>query len=147
MEGNKISCRWQKYSYKKADKRSDVVIWERSDYIKEAEKQLGDKSVYQKVNFEEKCLSQLVDKSNSSFKELKRMGCISDKTLKYFTYEFKKTTNLGKFYPVGTLLKKLQNFSIFTWKVLSKMEPHVLKILTTLKAKSKTSIFPMMLCN
>ena len=86
-----------------------MVIWERSDYIKEAEKQLGDKSVNQKVNFEEKCLSQLVDKSNSSFKELKRMGCISDKTLKYFTYEFKKTTNLGKFYLLPKIHKRLEN--------------------------------------
>ena len=70
---------------------------------------MGDKSVNQKVNFEEKCLSQLVDKSNSSFKELKRMGCISDKTLKYFTYEFKKTTNLGKFYLLPKIHKRLEN--------------------------------------
>ena len=30
---------------KKADKGSAVVVWERNDYIKEAEKQLGEKSV------------------------------------------------------------------------------------------------------
>ena len=83
---------------KKADRGSAVVVWERNDYIKEAKKQLGDKSMYQQVNFKEKVLCEIVDKSNSSFKELKRMGCISDKTLKYFTCEFKKTTNLGKFY-------------------------------------------------
>ena len=82
---------------KKVDKGSAVVVWERNYYIKEAEKQLGDKSVYQKVNFKEKLLCELVDKSNSSFKELKRMGCILDKTLKYFTCEFKKSTNFGKF--------------------------------------------------
>ena len=34
---------------KTAGKRSAVVVWERNDYIKEAEKQLGDKNVYQKV--------------------------------------------------------------------------------------------------
>ena len=50
------------------------------------------------MKFKEKLLCELVDKSSSSFKELKRMGCILDKTLKYFTYEFKKATNLGKFY-------------------------------------------------
>ena len=78
-------------------------------YIKEAEKQLGAKSVYQKVNFKGKILCELVDKSNSSFKELNRMGCISDKTLKYFTYEFKKTTNLGKFYLLPKIHQLLEN--------------------------------------
>ena len=62
-----------------------MIVSEKNDYIKETEKQLGDKSVYQKVNFIEKRFCELVDKSNFSFKELKRMGCISDKTLKYFT--------------------------------------------------------------
>ena len=43
---------------KKVDKDSAVVFWERNDYIKEAEKQLADKSVYQKVNFKTKfCMS------------------------------------------------------------------------------------------
>ena len=36
---------------KKADEGSAVVVSERNDYIKEAEKQLGEKSVYQKLNF------------------------------------------------------------------------------------------------
>ena len=94
---------------KKADKGSAVVVWERNDYIKEAERQLGDRSMYQKVNFKEKFLCELVDKSNSSFKELKRMMCISDKTLKYFTCEFKKATNLGKFYLLPKLHKRLEN--------------------------------------
>ena len=65
--------------------------------------------MYQKVNFKEKLLCELVDKSNSSFKELKRMGCISDKTLKYFTYEFKKATNLGKFCLLPKIHKRLEN--------------------------------------
>ena len=94
---------------KKVDKGSAVVFWERNDYIKEAEKQLGDKSVYQKVNFKEKLLYELVDKANSSFKELKIMGCISDKTLKYFTYDFKKPYNLEKFYLIPKTHKRLEN--------------------------------------
>ena len=36
---------------KKADKGFAVVVWEQNAYTKEDEKQLGDKSVYQKVNF------------------------------------------------------------------------------------------------
>ena len=88
-----------------------MVIWERNDYIKEAEKEIGDKSVFQKVNFKENLLCELVEKSNSSVKELKRMGCISDKTLKYFTYEFKKATNLGKLYLLRKIHKRLGNAS------------------------------------
>ena len=34
---------------KSADKSSAVVVWDREDYIKEAEKQLGDKDVYEEV--------------------------------------------------------------------------------------------------
>ena len=37
------------------------------------------------------------------------MGCISDKTLKYFTYEFKKATNLGEFYLVPKIHERLEN--------------------------------------
>ena len=68
------------------EKGSVVVVCERNDYIKEGERQLGDRSVYEKVNFKEKLLYELVDESNSSFKEFKKIGCISDKALKYFIY-------------------------------------------------------------
>ena len=36
------------------------------------------------------------------------MGCISDKILKYFTHEFKKATNLGKFYLLPKIQKRLE---------------------------------------
>ena len=74
---------------KKAEKGLAIVIWDRDDYAKEAQKQLGDSNIYRKVNYKEKLPSELVDKSNSFFKEFKRKGCISDKTLKYFTYKYK----------------------------------------------------------
>ena len=34
---------------KSADKGSAVVVWDRDDYIKEAEEQLGEKDVYEEV--------------------------------------------------------------------------------------------------
>ena len=34
---------------KGADKGSGVVVWDREDYIKEVEKQLGDSDVYEEV--------------------------------------------------------------------------------------------------
>ena len=48
---------------KKADKGSCVVVWDRNDYIVEAEKQLRDKNT-QDVNLSDKNLPDLVDKSN-----------------------------------------------------------------------------------
>ena len=35
---------------KSADKGSAVVLWDREDYIKQAEKQLGDEEVYEEVS-------------------------------------------------------------------------------------------------
>ena len=42
---------------KKADKGSCIVVWDRNDYIREAEKQLKDQNVYTKVAFKDKTLS------------------------------------------------------------------------------------------
>ena len=36
---------------KKVEKASVVVVWERNDYIKEGERQLEGRILYQKVNF------------------------------------------------------------------------------------------------
>ena len=81
---------------KKADKGSCVVVWDRNDYIKEAEKQLNDANVYKDVCFNAKLLQELVGTSNKLFQNLKAKGNISDKQPKYFTYQYKKVTNLGK---------------------------------------------------
>ena len=40
---------------KTADKGSCVVVWESEDYIAEAERQLGDVTVYKDIDFKEKC--------------------------------------------------------------------------------------------
>ena len=45
----------------KADKGSCVVVWDRWDYIKEAEIQLGNSTVYEEINYNKNVLSQLVD--------------------------------------------------------------------------------------
>ena len=41
---------------KKADKGSSVVVWDRNDYIAEAEKQLSDGNIYKDINFKDKIL-------------------------------------------------------------------------------------------
>lgn len=49
----------------KADKETFVVVWDSTDYIKEAEKQLSDTKVYKDVTFtfNEKILQELVGTS------------------------------------------------------------------------------------
>ena len=41
-------------------------------------------------------LSELVETSNKLFQNLKVKAKTSDKQLKYFTYQYKNVTNLGK---------------------------------------------------
>ena len=95
---------------KKADKGSSVVVWDRNDYVMEAEIQLSDANVYKDVSFNEKMLQDLVGTSNKLFQNLKSKGKISDKQLKYFTYEYKKATNLGKLYLLPKIHKRLSMF-------------------------------------
>ena len=59
---------------KKTDKGS-------CDYLMEAEKQLSDKKVYQEVSNSENILSELAEMSS------KMRGYITEKQLKYFSYE------------------------------------------------------------
>ena len=79
-----------------ASKGSVVVAWDRNDYFKETQKQLGDEKNYRKKNFieeksikENNCLNQQI-RAILFFKELNSKGNISGKTLKHFTYEYKK---------------------------------------------------------
>ena len=94
---------------KKADKGSCVVIWDRSDYIMEAEKQLNDKAVYKDVNFDKDLIPNLTSKSNRLFESLKQRQLITQKEFKYFRFEFKKTCNLGKLYLLPKIHERLSN--------------------------------------
>ena len=61
-----------------ADKGSSVVVWDRADYILEAEKHLNDKRVYKEVKFNENVLTDLVEKSNEIFNRLCSHRLISE---------------------------------------------------------------------
>ena len=67
---------------KRAGKGSAVVVWDRVDYIKEAQKQLNIENVYKKVTFKDQNPPELVDKRNQFFKGLKTKSFITDKNLK-----------------------------------------------------------------
>ena len=46
---------------------------------------------------------------NQFFQNLRSKGKMSDTRLKYFTYEDKKVSNLGKFYVLPKIHKRLHN--------------------------------------
>ena len=75
---------------KQVDKGLCVAVWCKDDYIKEANKQLKEKTVYKDINFKETILSDLVDKSNIIFKSLFTHKFITEKELKYFSCNLKK---------------------------------------------------------
>ena len=123
---------------KKAVKGSYVVIWDRNDYIAEAEKQLSDEEVYKQVSFKEKNLIDLVEIINRFFRGLKLDGHISEKKMKYFMYEYKKVTNLGRLCLLPNIHKRLydvqgrpviSNCSTPTEKVLEFLDHHLKPIM------------------
>ena len=92
---------------KEVDKGSSMVVWDRSDYLHEASRQQHNQNIYEDVKFNENILTDLVAKSNNIFKHLRSHKRISEKGLEYFTYNFKKATNLGKFYFLPKIHKRL----------------------------------------
>ena len=64
-----------------ADKGSTVVVWDRDDYIKEAEKQLGDKEIYEEVCNDPK---PLISTIHNAIEKIWLRGDLSADTIKYF---------------------------------------------------------------
>ena len=81
-----------------ADKGSCVVIWDREDHLKEADRQLSDNKIYRDVEYSKNMLSPLVGKSNKILQSLSKKKYISEKELKYFTCNNKNGSSLGKLY-------------------------------------------------
>ena len=75
---------------KKVDKEPCVVIWNRSDYIMEAEKQLNDKAVYKDVNFDKDLIPNVTSKSNRSFESLIQRQLITEKELNMSVLSLRK---------------------------------------------------------
>ena len=65
--------------------------------------------VFKDVDFTEKILQDLAETSNKMFRSLKTKRKIDEKQLKYFTYEYKKTCNLGKLYLLPKIHKSLHD--------------------------------------
>ena len=94
---------------KGAGKGSSVVVWDRDDYLQEASRQLRDTNIYKDVKYNKNILTGLVERSNKLLNYLCSRKFISEKELKYFTYSFKKATNLGKLYFLPKIHKRLSS--------------------------------------
>ena len=81
---------------KEADKESCVVVCDWNDYIMKAEKQLSDKNVYKEVKFKEKLIQDPTETSNKIFRNLRNRGFITDQGLKYFSFDHRRASNLGR---------------------------------------------------
>ena len=77
--------------------------------MKEAEKQLSDKSTYLETKVIEKGLVDLVEQSNKMFENLQRKSAIQEREKNYFKSNFKKATNLGKLYLLPKMHTGLSN--------------------------------------
>ena len=93
----------------KTDKESCVVVWNRNDYIVDAGKQLSDANVQKGVKCNVKLMQYLAEPSNKMFKSLKNGGFITDKKLKYFTFDHKGVCNSRNLYFFSKIHKRLFN--------------------------------------
>ena len=77
--------------------------------LKQAEKHLNDTNIYKDICFNKKLLQEIVAACDKLFQNLKAKGKISNKHLKDFAYQYKKVTNLGKFYLLPKIHERLAN--------------------------------------
>ena len=89
---------------KKAEKGSGVVVWDREDYLKEAEKQLGDKEIYEELSLDP--VSPLISSVKGCLSRVKNSGDTPDETLEYF---FINKPKRGRFYLLPKIHKRLHN--------------------------------------
>ena len=90
-----------------ADKGSSIVVWDRLDYLTEAEKQISDSNTYKEVKLLERDQIKLVEKSNCMFEVLKKKTVTTVKEKNYFKFNVKKATNIGKLYLLPKIHKRL----------------------------------------
>ena len=85
------------------------MVWDREDYLAEADRQLKDNQTYESSSFKDADLVKLVEKSNSIFQSLRKRKLIIEEELKHFTYKYKKATNFGKMYLLSKIHERLVN--------------------------------------
>ena len=91
---------------KSADKGSAVVVWDREDYIKEEEKQLGDEQVYGEVSND---AQPLLKTTNEVIAKMRKRGDLKRNNLDYF---FIKDPKFARFYILPKIHKRLHNVPV-----------------------------------
>ena len=89
---------------KEADKGSAVVVWDREDYLQEAEKQLGDNETYEEIFGD--CVSPLIRVVKQALSKINRRKDVDKQTLDYFLVDNPK---IGRFYLLPKIHKRLFN--------------------------------------
>ena len=69
---------------KEVDECAVVFIWDKEDYLKEAEEQLSSKEIYQEITDDS---SYLIDTMHKTLEKIRKRGDIDKNTLKYFDVE------------------------------------------------------------
>ena len=88
---------------KGADKGSAVVVWDREDYLREAESQLSDKNVYEEISGD--VISPLVKIIKYHLANVKSRGDVSgETTMDYFMVN---NPRIGRFYLLPKIHKRL----------------------------------------
>ena len=88
---------------KGADKGSAVVVWDREDYIKEAENQLGDTNIYDEVPNDAKPLMNII---LNTLENIRKRGDICTDNLNHFII---KDAKFARFYFLPKIHKRLYN--------------------------------------
>ena len=88
---------------KEADKGSAVVVWDRDDYIKEANSQLTDAEVYEETSLDSKFLTDIIFKTLNKMKSKEE---ITDSNIKFLLPD---DNRLARFYLLPKIHKRLIN--------------------------------------
>ena len=84
-----------------ADKGSAVVVWDRDNYIKEAEDQLGEKDIYEEVCNDPR---PLISTIHEAIKKIRKRGDLNADTIKYFMV---KDPKFARFYLLPRIHERL----------------------------------------
>ena len=91
---------------KEADKGSAVVVWDREDYLKEAQSQLGDRDIYEIIDIDP--VKEVAVNIDRRLEFLQIEGKISELNRKYLLGKHHKY-KLGRFYLLPKIHKRLVN--------------------------------------
>ena len=61
-----------------------MVVWDRTNFLKEAEGQLSDEKTYKEIRITKEDQVELVEKSNNLFSDLRRKNVIAENENNYF---------------------------------------------------------------